>query len=48
MYTLYGKGMIILTTSSLGYNSGTDMFGYRNGANAAKLLENLRRISFNK
>lgn len=36
-----GKGMILLSSSPMGYNGGYDMFGNRNTLNVVKLMENL-------
>lgn len=37
----FGKGMIILTSSNLGFAGGHEIFGSRNLGNAAMLVENL-------
>lgn len=37
-----GKGLLVLTSSPMGYSGGYDMFGNRNVTNVSKLIENLQ------
>lgn len=37
-----GKGVLVLTTSFMGYNGGYEMFGNRNMGNVVKLMANLK------
>jgi hypothetical protein len=42
-----GKGLLVLTTSFMGYNGGYEMFGNRNMGNVVRLIENLQNnLSF--
>jgi len=36
-----GKGLVVLTSSDLGYVGGWEMFGRQHSVNAANLIENL-------
>lgn len=36
-----GKGLLVLTSSNMGYSGGYEMFGSRNITNAVRLIENL-------